>query len=129
MLSFYDFQLICREGLKGEGKRFADIPLLHHYLLQVGKTVEMSQTQIITGAWELYKSIWESRVMFTFNVTFNDSENSNDMGFKKKLYLYCRKYIENNNGTDHQYFKDYKGGLVSIICNETGENVFEVEVK
>jgi hypothetical protein len=34
-----------------------------------------------------------------------------------------------NNGTDESYFADYKGGTVSVVCNETGEKVFETKVK
>lgn len=33
-----------------------------------------------------------------------------------------------NNGSNHSYFADYKGGSVSIKCNETKETVFETEI-
>lgn len=59
----------------------------------------------------------------TYNVVFNDGYNSNDKGFSESL-SYCRNYIERYNGTDESYFRDYKGGVVSILCNETGEEVY-----
>jgi len=63
----------------------------------------------------------------TYNVVFNDETSSNDKGFKES-YDYCRQYINHYNGTNHSYFADYKKGTVSIVCNETGETVFETEV-
>ena len=65
----------------------------------------------------------------TYNVVFNNSEISNDKGWKESVD-YCKDYIEANNGTKNSYFADYKGeGTVSIVCNETEETVFETEVK
>jgi len=66
--------------------------------------------------------------MKTYNIFFNDNENSNDLGLKSDLE-YCKNYIEMHNGSNHSYFEDYKGGTVSIVCNETEETVFETEVK
>ncbi len=63
----------------------------------------------------------------TFDIQFNDSENSNSKGFKETLE-YCKTYISQNNGKNNSYFADYKGGTVSIVCNETGEKVFETEI-
>lgn len=63
----------------------------------------------------------------TYNVVFNDETSSNDKGFEMS-YDYCLNYIRENNGTNHSYFADYKKGTVSIVCNETGETVFETEV-
>ena len=64
----------------------------------------------------------------TYDIFFNDSENSNNKGFSISLED-AKNYIERNNGTNESYFADYKGGTVSIICNETQESVFETEVK
>jgi len=64
----------------------------------------------------------------TFNVVFNSEDSSNDKGFEQSLE-YCQNYIKNYNGTNESYFQDYKGGMVSIICNETSEVVFETIVK
>lgn len=64
----------------------------------------------------------------TYDVVFNDSENSNGKGFEQSLE-YCKGYIESFNGTDESYFEDYKGGVVSVVCNETGETVYEEEVR
>ncbi|MDD4700496.1 MAG: hypothetical protein PHV07_09655 [Oscillospiraceae bacterium] len=64
----------------------------------------------------------------TYDVHFNNEQDSNNKGFTDS-YNDCLSYIEEYNGTDHSYFEDYKGGTVSIVCNETGEVVYEVEVK
>lgn len=64
----------------------------------------------------------------TYDVVFNDNNNSNSKGMngtKKE----CRQYIKNYNGTNESYFEDYKGGTVSIICNETNETVYYTTVK
>lgn len=63
----------------------------------------------------------------TYDVVFSDDDNDDSKGFKESLE-YCKNYIEQNNGTDNSYFADYKGGTVSIICNETGENVYSEKV-
>jgi len=63
----------------------------------------------------------------TFDIFFNDDNNSNNKGFKETLE-YCKNWIEMHNGSNHSYFEDYKGGTVSIVCNETEETVFETEV-
>lgn len=65
--------------------------------------------------------------MKTYDVHFNDSTDSNSKGFQSTLD-YCMSYIESNNGTRESYFGDYKGGTVSVVCNETGETVYETEV-
>jgi hypothetical protein len=66
--------------------------------------------------------------LLSYDVYFNDSENSNNMGFSATLE-YCQQYIANHNGTNQSYFADYKGGNVSIICQETEEIVFDTVVK
>ncbi len=66
--------------------------------------------------------------MKTYNVHFNDSNDSNDKGFKLS-FEDAKAYIESNNGTNNSYFEDYKGGIVSIVDNETGETVYEEEIK
>ncbi len=64
----------------------------------------------------------------TFNVIFNSEDSSNDKGFEQSFEC-CHYYIQKYNGTNESYFQDYKGGVVSIICNETGKVVFETAVK
>lgn len=64
----------------------------------------------------------------TYDVYFNDENDSNNKGFKYSLED-ARAYIDSYNGTNESYFEDYKGGIVSIVCNETEEIVFETEVK
>ena len=63
-----------------------------------------------------------------FDVFFNDDINSSNKGFTYSLED-CQNYIKSNNGTSESYFKDYKGGSVSIVDCETGETIYEEEVK
>lgn len=65
--------------------------------------------------------------MKTYDVYFNDAENSNNKGFEYS-YEDAMNYIKTYNGTNESYFEDYKGGTVSIVDNETGETVYEEEV-
>lgn len=65
--------------------------------------------------------------MKTYDIYFNDNENSNNKGFKES-FEFCKNYIEQNNGTNNSYFSDYKGGMVSIVYKQTEETVFETKV-
>ena len=64
----------------------------------------------------------------TYDVMFNDNYHTDCKGFKKNMQE-CRDYIEIHNGTEHSYFSHYKGGTVSIVCNETEETVDTISVK
>lgn len=64
----------------------------------------------------------------TYDVVFNDDTASNEKGWQETKE-YCLNYIEECNGTDESYFADYKGGIVQVVCNETGEVIFEERVK
>ena len=66
--------------------------------------------------------------MKTYDVHFNDANDSNSKGFNKS-FEYCKNYIETYNGTNESYFEDYKGGIVSIVCNETGEEVYSEDIR
>jgi hypothetical protein len=59
----------------------------------------------------------------TYDVHFNDDRDSNNKGFEATI-AYCKHYIKQNNGTNTSYFKDYKGGTVSVVCNQTGETKY-----
>ena len=50
-------------------------------------------------------------IKLTYNVVFNDDNDSNDKGFEQTLD-YCKNYIATYNGTNESYFADYKGGIV-----------------
>lgn len=63
----------------------------------------------------------------TYNVVFNDDLNSDQKGFAY-TYREALHYINQYNGTNESYFADYKGGTVSIVCNETGETVLNKNV-
>lgn len=64
---------------------------------------------------------------YTYDIQFNDSANSNSKGFKLS-FTQCEYYIKQHNGTNESYFAEYKGGTVSIVCNETNETVKEVAI-
>jgi len=66
------------------------------------------------------------KTMKTYDIYFKDQASSIAKGFKMPLNQ-ALDYIADNNGTG--YFADYKGGTVSIVCNETGLTAYETEVK
>ncbi len=65
---------------------------------------------------------------YTYDIHFNDEYDSNNKGMAVS-YDEAMDYIKMNNGTSESYFTDYKGGVVSIVCNETGVTVYEEEVR
>ena len=65
---------------------------------------------------------------FTYDVYFDDDNNTSGKGWKES-YKYCKDYIEMYNGTNEGYFECYKGGIVSIYCNEIDEEVYSERVK
>lgn len=64
----------------------------------------------------------------TYDVVFNSDTASNEKGWQETKE-YCLNYIKMYNGTNESYFADYKGGIVQIVCNETGQVVFEDRVR
>ena len=66
--------------------------------------------------------------VLTYDIVFNDDTDSNNVGGNYTLQE-AKDYIEMNNGTDWGYFKDYKGGTVSIYCKETDEEVYSETVR
>lgn len=64
----------------------------------------------------------------SYDVHFNNDNNSNNKGFSTSIEQ-CKNYISQYNGTSVSYFGDYKGGTVSIVCNENGETVYSTPVK
>lgn len=65
--------------------------------------------------------------MKTFDVIFNDDFNSNSKGING-TYEECMSWIESNRNDNSTYFGDYKGGVVSIVCNETEEFVYNENI-
>lgn len=63
-----------------------------------------------------------------FDVVFNDDCDSNCKGFNES-YENCLEYIKTYNGTNESYFSDYKGGVVSIVNNDTEECVYSEDIK
>jgi len=66
--------------------------------------------------------------MKTYDIVFQDSENSNSKGFQLSLEE-GKEYIVINNGTNESYFADYKGGIVQVVDNESGEVVYQEKIK
>lgn len=66
--------------------------------------------------------------MKTYDVHFNDANDSNNKGFNNSIED-CMIWIESNRNDNSTYFGDYKGGTVSIVCNETGEEVYSEIIK
>lgn len=68
--------------------------------------------------------------MKTYDIYFSDSENSNNLGFNSS-YEDCLNFIKCNNhpGSKKSYFPDYKGGVVSIYCNEDEVDVYTEDIK
>lgn len=64
---------------------------------------------------------------YTYDVEFNNDVSTDSKGWHCS-YEECEDYIRWYNGTNESYFEDYKGGTVSIRCNETEEVVFETEI-
>ena len=67
--------------------------------------------------------------MKTYDVHFNDDFNNSAKNGFRMTFKAAKSYIKNNNGINKSHFADYKGGIVSIVCNETSAIVYEVEVK
>lgn len=75
----------------------------------------------------LIESTYIQSELNTFDVYFDDDNNSNCKGFYNS-FEECYDYIKNNNGTNNSYFEDYKGGIVSIVCNNNSITVYQTEV-
>lgn len=63
----------------------------------------------------------------TYDIQFNDNSTCNAKGFALSLDE-CIDYITRNNGTNESYFADYKGGSVSVVCNQTEDVVYTEEI-
>jgi hypothetical protein len=74
---------------------------------------------------KIVKEFIESK--YDYDVVFNDLHNTMSKGF---AYSYDKAvdYIDSNNGSNESYFANFKGGTVSIVCNQTGITVFQTEV-
>lgn len=62
--------------------------------------------------------------LLTYDVVFNDDSNSNAKGIHGAEDE-CMGWIESNRHDSSTYFGDYKGGIVSIVCDQTGDVVYE----
>lgn len=63
----------------------------------------------------------------TYDIVFNSDETSNNKGFKL-TFEEAKEYIKANEGSNRSFFEFYKGGTVSIVCNQTSDVVFEKEI-
>ena len=89
-------------------------------------TIEQAQAYNDEHGYVCWVSEYQEEVL-TYDVVFDSDTDSNNKGFKATLD-FCENYIKMHNGTNESYFKNYKGGIVSIICNETEVTVFETEI-
>jgi hypothetical protein len=97
----------------------------------VASYVNFSKNVTEATAWEIRGENAKkllAQESLTYDIHFNNDENSNNMGFAKS-FTECEQFIAQHNGTNHSYFADYKGGVVSILCNETGEEIKSVTIK
>ena len=65
--------------------------------------------------------------LYTYDVEFENSYSSDNEGFEKSKEE-CMDYIKKYNGTGHSYFGEYRGGTVSVVCNETDETVYKEDI-
>lgn len=75
----------------------------------------------------LIESTYTQSELNTFDVYFDDDDNSNCKWFYTS-FDECYDYIKINNGTNNSYFEDYKGGIVSIVCDNNSTTVYHTEV-
>ncbi len=64
----------------------------------------------------------------TFDILFNDENNSNSKGFS----LTAEQAIEKANQmliSNESYVSDYTDGTISVVCNETGATIWEKDIK
>jgi hypothetical protein len=95
------------------------------YCMLYNDAVMHLEKQDILG--KLTATISEIPNDLTFDIVFDSDTASNDLGFAKD-FAYCFNYIDKHNGTNLGYFEHYKGGSVSIYCNEMAEIVYTTEV-
>lgn len=76
----------------------------------------------------IFANNFKKKVMKTYDVHFNGANGSDSKGFNGS-FGYCKNYIETCNGTDEPYSGDCKGGTVSVVCNETGEEVYPEDIR
>ena len=113
--------------------KFTEFESLIHYNLAHCNPLRLTDAsdtneliELMLGGFAPYKIVdadevnkfYHDKPNLTFDVVFNDDNNSNSKGFKQSLE-YCKKWIEMHSGSNHSYFNDYKTGTVSIVCNET----------
>lgn len=79
-------------------------------------------------------SIWSYKIASrvydvncTYDIFFNDDTDSNSKGFAVS-FDEAKEYIKQYNGTNESYFADYKGGTVSIVCNQTGRIAYQEDI-
>lgn len=106
------------DWFKGEGVYYNDS---HEPMMLKGDTF-YSYDVMSYGIEEIEDEDIPEEETETYDIYFNDDTDSNNKGFRMSEEE-CRDWIEANRGTS--YFEDYKGGTVSIVCNETGETVYE----
>lgn len=59
---------------------------------------------------------------FTYDVQFHNENYSNSKGFEM-TFQQALDYINNADRTT-SYWPDYRGGVVQIVCNQTGQTTY-----
>ena len=77
---------------------------------------------------ELFESAKKMIQEESYDIVFNDENDSNNKGFELTIDE-CKDYIRTYNGTNESYFADYKGGTVSIVSNSSGNTVYYEGIK
>ena len=116
----YKIELL-NEGLKDKDtNKFAKIDYAPAYLKALGIIKTEAEAKKLKKGGQIEVK--------TYDVFFNDESDSNNKGFQYTEQE-AKDYIKMWNGTNESYFKDYKGGTVSVICNRTGDVVHEELIK
>ena len=88
------------------------------------KDFDSSMSDAQQEEWSEFVSSLEE---LSYDIQFNDETDSNNKGFSISMSE-AKNWIEANKSDETTYFGDYKGGTVSIICNETGSVIFEENI-
>lgn len=65
--------------------------------------------------------------MKTYDIYLSDEGNSNNKGFSLSLEAAIDKVFDMLQTKD-SYINDYKGGTISVVCNETEDVVWAKEI-
>lgn len=75
------------------------------------------------------RDLLEELDLLTYDVVFDDDTDTNGKGFAES-FDYCKHWIESEMRSirPDDYFRSYKGGSVSIWCNELEMYVYSIDI-